>query len=221
MYAGDPVGADSLALAAFAGCVSARRACDLGCGSGILPLLLCHALPELRMYGVELRPRAAAECRENLERNGFGERCRIVAGDLRAADFPAESMDLVVSNPPYFPSDRGAVSPDPDRAAMRTESAALPELCAAAARLLKTGGAFCLIHRTGRMAEVFAALRENDLEPKRMRFFAAGPGTEPKLFLLEAVKGAAPGLLTEEPLYQFGPDGRETDEYRTITHWEN
>ena len=220
LYAGDPVGGDSLALAYFAGGTAARTGCDLGCGSGILLLLLCRAAPELRMDGIELRPRAAAMCRANLETNGLAHRCRVFTGDLRDRLLPAGSVELAVSNPPYFPAGAGAVSPDPDRAMMRTESAALPDLCAAAARLLVPGGAFCLVHRTERMEEVFAALREAGLEPKRRRFFMSRAGKAPELFLLEARKGGAPGLVTEPDLIQFGPDGTETDEYRTITHWE-
>ena len=129
-------------------------------------------------------------------------------------------MDLVVSNPPYFPSGSGAVSADGDRAAMRTESASVGELCLAAARLLRPGGDFCLVHRTERLAEVFSALAAAGLEPKRLRFLAASPEHAPQLFLCRARKGARSGLAAEATLFQFGADGEETAEYRRICHWE-
>ena len=220
LYKGDAVSGDSLALADFAMAVSGERVCDLGCGSGILLLLLGWQRPSLSLFGVELRPGAAAECRRNAEVNGMAERFHVADGDLRAAPFPAESMDLVISNPPYFPPRRGGVSPDPDRAAMRTESATPEELCAAAAGLLRSGGTFCLVHRAERKEEVFAALSRAGLEPKRLRYMAGDPGRTPGLFLCEAEKNAAPGFTAEPTLFQRGADGRETEEYRKICHWE-
>ena len=220
VYAGDPVGTDSLALADFASDAEASLGVDLGCGSGILLLLLARDIPALYMTGVELRPSAAEECRQNIRANGFSDRCRVLTGDLRSVALPRGEADLAISNPPYFPAGRGGVSPDPDRAAMRTESATLDELFATAAALLRPGGAFCLVHRRSRMTEVFAAGAGAGLEPKRLRLVSAGPDRAPSLFLLELRNGAPPGLVTEPTLYQRDHNGTETAEYRRICHWE-
>ena len=219
-YAGDSVGTDSLALADFAGTPSARRGADLGCGSGIVLLLLASGNARLAMDGVELRADAAALCRENIEANGLSDRCRVYTGDLRTAWAGAGTMDLVVANPPYFPAGSGTASPDGERAAMRTESATLPELCRSAALLLRPGGDFCLVHRAERLAEVFSALSAAGLEPKRLRALAARAERAPTLFLCRARKGARAGLAVDAPLYQFDALGAETAEYRRICHWE-
>ena len=183
-------------------------------------LLLAREIPSAEMDGIEVRPDAVRSCRENLGANGLAERCRVYEADLRRSPLPKESMDLVVANPPYFPAGSGAVSVDGSRAAMRTESAAVGELCFEAARLLRTGGDFCLVHRTERLAEVFSALTAAGLEPKRLRFIAASPEHAPQLFLCRARKGARSGLALEAALFQFGADGKETAEYRRICHWE-
>lgn len=219
-YAGDSPGTDSLALADFAGRVRARRGVELGCGSGLVLLLLAHGSPALEMTGVELRPYAAEECRNNLRANGMERRCHVITGDFRAACLAMEKADLVVANPPYFPAGSGGVSPDEDRALMRTETADLGELFRCAASLLEPGGAFCLVHRTKRMSEIFAAGAAVGLEPKRLRMIAAAPGRAPKLFLLELRRGGAPGLVTEPTLFQHTPLGTETEEYRRICHME-
>ena len=220
-YAGDAVGVDSLALADFAAGVDASRCCDLGCGSGILLLLLAREKPELSVDGVELRPAAAEECRENIRANAMEGRCRVETADWRCHTLAPGCMDLVVSNPPYFPAGRGRPSPDADRALMRVESATLPELCRTAAALLRRGGSFCLVHRVSRMAEVFSALEKSALTPRRLRLFSDRRGHAPSLFFCQALS-ASPGELCFEPtLYQFGDDGAETAEYRRICHWEN
>ena len=219
-YTGDPVGTDSLALADFAMRVKGTRGVDLGCGSGILMLLLALSRPDLRMLGAELRPNAAESCLANIRANALTDRCGVVCEDLREV-CPRDALaDLAVSNPPYFPRGRGGVSPDPDRALMRTETAAPEEMCASAAMCLRDGGSFCLVHRTERIAEIFDALRGAGLEPKRLRFLASGPDAPPSLFLVEARKGARPGLAPEPTLFQFGPTGNETAEYRRICHRE-
>lgn len=219
LYAGDPIGTDSLALADFAARFPARRGCDLGCGSGVLLLLLAWARPELAMDGVELRPGAALDCRRVITANGLEDRCRVWEGDLRFCGPEPGSMDLVVSNPPYFPRSAGQASPDTDRALMRTESVPLTELCKRAAALLRPGGAFCLVHRTARMGEVFAALAGAGLEVKRLRMVAVRPESAPSLFLCEARRGAKPGVIMEPVLFQRDTDGNETAEYRRICHW--
>ena len=218
-YAGEPFGLDALALAAFAAPLARGRCCDLGCGSGILTLLLSYSAPEAELIGIELRENAAEECRRNLARNGLAARCRVVTGNWMAVGPEAGSVELAVCNPPYFPAG-GAVSPDPDRAGIRTETVPLRDLCARAAELLRHGGNFCLVHRTERLPEVLRELAGAGLEPKELRMIASRAEAAPELFLCRAKKGAHPGLRVSPPLLQFGPDGRESEEYRTITHWE-
>ena len=219
-YAGDSVGTDSLALADFALSVRAGSAVDLGCGSGILLLLLARGKPGLAVTGVELRAAAAEECRANISANGFDGRCRVLTGDYRNAALHRGGADLVVANPPYFPAGRGGVSPDADRAVMRTETAPLSDLFGSAAALLRRGGAFCLVHRCERMAEVFAAGAAAGLEPKRLRLLSSAPDRAPSLFLLELRRGAKPGLVTEPTLYQRTDSGAESPEYRRLCHME-
>lgn len=219
-----PLGMDAVLLADFAAAHRPRLACDLGCGDGAVSVLLCARFPGLRLDGVELRPDAAARCRRNLAENGWADRTRVVAGDLRAAagtDLPAGAYDLVVANPPYFPLEGGKSSPSASRAAARSELACTPEaLCAAAARLTKNGGDFCLVHRPERLPALFAALTGCGLEPKRLRFVHHTAAAPPSLCLVEARRGGRPALAVLPPLLLRGPDGAETEEYRRIYHRE-
>lgn len=214
---------DSVLLADFVRPARASRGIDLGCGSGILSLLLLHRAPSLRMTGLELLPEAAELARENLERNGLSERGSVLTGDIREHRrlFPAGSFDLAVANPPYFPVDAGALSPDPDRAAARGElSCTLEELVTAAGWLLRSGGSFCLVHRPERLAEVFACMSGHGLEPKRLRLCCARPGSAPSLVLIEGRRGGRPGLSIEPELVLADADGNESAEVRRIYHRE-
>ena len=222
LYAQDPVaplGTDSVLLADFVRLGGAKRGIDLGCGAGILSLLLLCRSETLRMTGLELREDAAALARENLARNGLESRGEILAGDLREhrSLFSHGSFDLVVANPPYFPAGSGGSSPDPARAGAREErDCTLPQLCAAAAFLLPTGGRFCLVYRPERLSELFCALSAAGLEPKRLRFVSARAESAPSLVLIEARRGGKPGLMIEPPLLLRDEKGEESAEVRRI-----
>ena len=219
LYSGDAVSTDTLALASFIRSDSARRGVELGCGSGLLMLTLLFSHPALSMTGADIREEAVSQARRNLAANSFESRGTVLLSDYRALPLPKGSFDLVCANPPYFPAS-AAASPDARRDTMRRESATLAETAAVASSLLRPGGSFSLVHRAERMAEVFAALREVSLEPKRLRLFSARAESAPSLFFLEARKGAHAGLVLEPLLYQFTSSGAETEEYRKLCHWE-
>ena len=210
------LGTDSVLLAAFVRPGRARRALDLGCGGGALSLLLLSDRPELILDGVERDPAALALCRENVALNGLEARFRAIEGDWQdhRVLLAAGEYDLAVSNPPYFPKGSGFVSETVGHA--RQEDAALPVLCEAAARALRWGGRFALVHRPERLSELFCALTAAGLEPKRLRLVQKSPEAAPTLVLAEAMRGAKPGLKIEPPLLLTGPDGGESEELKRI-----
>ena len=215
-----PLGTDSVLLADFAGGKGARGI-DLGCGSGILSLLLLWGNEKLRMTGLEIAPEAARVARENLAQNGLDTRGEVVTGDIRRVRelFRTGSFDFAIANPPYFPQNSGASAPDALRAAAREErSCTLGELCGAAAYLLPTGGRFCLVQRPERLSEVLNALTRNGLEPKRLRLCCHRASTAPNLFFIEARRGGKPGLKIEPILFLTDSAGNESEQVKRIYH---
>ena len=211
---------DSVLLAHFAASVRAGTIFDLGCGAGVLTVLLGLSHPKAALGGVELRSEAAALCRRNLEENGL-DAGGVLTGDLRAhrSFLKAGAYDLVVSNPPYFASGSGYTAPDPDRAAARDErDCTLDELCAAAGYLCRWGGAFALVHRPERLVEIFAALRAHGLEPKRLRMVQHRFDSAPSLALIESRRGGNPGLTVCAPLLLTDETGGDSAEAKEIYH---
>lgn len=193
------LGTDSLLLSRFCTLRRGFRVLDLGCGVGVLAVLLADREPSLTLDGVEQNPEAAALARRNLAENGL--KGTIAAGDLRARQLFSEGhYDLIVSNPPYFPTGTGPAATRRCAAARGELDCTLEELCQAAAPRLKTGGRFALVHRSERLTDLLCALRAHRLEPKRLRLVQARPDKPPKLVLLEAVRQGAPGLVTEPVL---------------------
>ena len=218
------LGTDSVLLADFVNIGTRKRGIDLGCGSGILPLLLLTRSDRLHMTGLEINPEAARIACENMAANALAERCEIVTGDINDCRslFKTGEFEFVVSNPPYFAAGSGGVSPDGRKAAARGELlCSLEDICRAAAYLCRTGGVFCLVHRAERLADVVCALRDAGFEPKRLRTVSHSAEKEPSLILIEARRGGAPGLRIMPPLFIRGADGEETAEILRIYHRED
>lgn len=215
-----PLGTDSVLLADFAA-GKATRGIDLGCGSGILSLLLLWGNDKLSMTGLEIAEDAVLIARENLAQNGLAARGQMLQGDIRRVRelFRTGSFDLVIANPPYFPQGSGASAPDALRAAAREErSCTLEELCAAAAYLLPTGGRFCLVYRPERLSELLCAMTEAGLEPKRLRLCCHRASSAPNLVFAEGRRGGKPGLKFEPILFLTDSAGNESAEIRRIYH---
>ena len=214
-------GTDSVLLGNFVNLAHAKRAVDLGCASGVISLLMLTREPALRVTGVEIHREAAALAEKNIRHNNLQERCNILCGDLRnyRQIFKAGAYDVVVSNPPYFPVERGEVSPDRDRAVARGElMCTLDDICAAAGWLCRWDGRFALVHRPDRLPEVFDSMQKAGIEPKRLRLVSHFASSVPSLVLVEGRRGGKPGLTMEPLLVLKNPDGSDSDEIERIYH---
>lgn len=199
-----PVTTDSLLLAAFsAGCASPPsgkkkiRAADLGAGCGILPFIWSKDPRFTSILGVELQPGACRLAQAAAREQGLEERLRFVCRDFKQIGGPLqrESFDLVACNPPYFEVSAGKISPDPARAAARTQlTGSLQDAAASAAAMLRFGGAFCICHRPERLCGVLETMRRNRLEPKKLQAVQPREGMPPSLILICGKKGGKPGL---------------------------
>ena len=82
LFTGERAGTDALLLADFAKDAHGTYGADLGCGSGILLLLLLLGDESRRMTGVDIRESAAASARENLRAFALEERGEAVCAVL-------------------------------------------------------------------------------------------------------------------------------------------
>ena len=219
LYGDDPafkITTDSVLLASFASGSIFSRCADIGCGGGLLSVLLHHGCPDAVFTAVDIREDAAEVCRKNFEANRI--RGNVLCADARShRDMgPGGECDLVVCNPPYYYG--GPRSPDPARAAARGGSLSPAQFSGAASYLLARGGEFCLVHKPEFLTDIFAAMRLADIEPKRLRLVCHEAESAPSLVLIAGKRGGKPGLSALPSLILRKPDGSPTDEIRAIYH---
>ena len=212
-------GTDAVLLADFAAAKRGERVCDMGTGTGVLPLLIAARAEGTTFDAFEAQGDVADMAWRSVQLNALEARIRIHHADCReAARIIGHGVcSLVVTNPPYTAAGAGLVSPDGGRAMARSDSdCPLPEWMAACARVLKNGGRLCCVFPAPRFLQLCDAMRAARVEPKRVRFVAARADAAPKLVLVEGHKGGRPGLHVGALLVTHRADGGFTDEMRRI-----
>lgn len=204
---------DTLLLSQFVRIRKNERVIDLGTGCGILPLLLSQNAKAHSFVGVEIQ-KGLAECAEkNVVLNHLEGRVSILNQDLRELKtiFPPGSFDVALSNPPYRVYQTGRINPSMDKAIARHEiKGKLEDLISIASYLLPPKGRCYLIFPALRTVDLFVALRNGKLEPKRIQFVHPRIGEEAKFILTESFKASGVELkiirpfILEEPAASAG-----------------
>ena len=195
-------GTDALLLAAFAS-KRANRALELGGGTGIISLLLAARNRFSQIDCIEIQPTFVDLIERNVTLNGLSEHIHARHADVR--EFPAKkdfgTYDVVFTNPPYMKTDAGAACLSEEKEIARHEHCGdINDFVRCAASALRFGGAFYIVYRPDRLADLICALRTASLEPKRLCFVSARAELPPSMLLLEARRGGKAGMTVTPPL---------------------
>lgn len=208
-------GMDAVLLSGFASVKEGESVLDLGTGTGIIPILLEAKTKGKHFTGLEIQKESAQMAERSVAYNHLEEKISIVCGDIKEADkmFKAASFDVITSNPPYMTGSHGLLNPDMPKAVARHEVlCTLDDVISQAAKLLRPGGRFFMVHRPFRLSEIMCTLTAHRLEPKRMRLVYPFVDKEPNMVLIEALRGGRPRITVEKPLIVYREPGVYTDE---------
>lgn len=212
-------GMDAVLLAAFSVIKDGENMIDLGCGNGVIPILLKGRTKGAHFTGLEIQDINVDMARRSVEYNNISDDVEIVQGDIKEACilFKKASFDVVTSNPPYMTEHHGLTNPESHKAIARHELlCTLEDVVKAASGLLKVGGRFYMVHRPQRLDEIFGVIKRYGMEPKRIRLVHPFIDKEANMVLIESIKGARPMLKVEKPLIVYKETGVYTREVQDL-----
>ncbi|MDE7205791.1 MAG: tRNA1(Val) (adenine(37)-N6)-methyltransferase [Lachnospiraceae bacterium] len=199
-------GMDAVLLSGFVRVKKGAQVLDLGTGTGIIPILLEAKTEAAHLTALEIQEESADMARRSVQLNGLEGKIDVVTGDIKEADqlFKAAGFDVVTCNPPYMIGQHGLTNPEEPKAIARHEIlCTLEDVVRNAAKLLKTGGSFFMVHRPFRLAEIITVMTQYKLEPKRMQLVYPYVDKEPNMVLIEGCRGGRPRMTVEKPLIVF------------------
>lgn len=212
-------GIDAVLLSNFVKVKKDGYAVDLCTGSGIVPILLSTKTKAKKITGIEIQSDIADMASRSVSYNKLDEKIDIINDDIsNALKYIKHScVDTVCVNPPYMKDMAAIKNPDLPLAIARHELLTdLETVINIANKLLKENGRFFMIHRPSRLSEIFASMKQNRIEPKRIRFIHSYIDSKANLVLIEGLKGSGVWLDVEPPLAVYKEKNVYTDEVLKI-----
>lgn len=198
---------DAVLAAHFVRPKPGQRVLDLGCGCGVIGLILAYRVDEITVHGLELQPELAQLAKENVLTNGLERRMHILRGDVRSPSqtLQPEAYDLVVCNPPYGTGQDGRINQQAQAAVARHGLAGnLEDFVRTAAFAVRNRGRVVFIVPARRAADLLTLLRRQRLTPKRMQPIYSAPEAETaKLVLIEALKNGGEQFEVLAPFFIY------------------
>jgi len=210
---------DSLILAHFISLKRCTRNVELGCGNGIIMLILARRFPSTVWVGVEIQESLAAFAQKNVKLNEMDGGIKILCEDVRAIKnkMPATSFDNVIFNPPYRKIGSGRINPQTEKAIARHEiKGSMKDFLETARYLLKSGAKVFTVYPAKRMVELISIFRLNDIEPKRMKMVFSDHYSSAEFVLVEGRKGSREELKIEPPLFIYDQNKKYTPQMTSI-----
>lgn len=194
---------------------------DIGTGNAPIPLILSK-LTNANITGVEIQKEVYEMAEESVKINNLENRIKIVNADINEyyLEQKDKKYDIITCNPPYF-----KVTEDSNKNISSYKTIArhevkltLENLMKISRSLLKTNGTLAIVHRPERLIDIITLMKENNIEPKKIRFIYPKKGSEANVLLIEGTLNGKSSLKILEPLYVYNDDGsytKEIEEYFT------
>jgi tRNA1Val (adenine37-N6)-methyltransferase len=146
---------DAVLLAHFLRIDANEIAFEIGCGNGVIPILLSRLKKFRKIVAIEIQSELADLARSNVERN-HAERIEIIHDDAMQLreKFPPNSFDLLYSNPPYRKLGSGKLN------ALREKAIARHEVHLKLENLVSLADYF--LKPEGRVSVILPTFREQD-----------------------------------------------------------
>ena len=180
-----------------------NRILDIGCGCGIIPVILGYYFPQTHITGSEIQIELAQIALKNVITNRLEQTVSIINQDIKTVDFKSAGgpFDLILSNPPYKKHNTGRLNPDTQKAIARHEIAMDIQILAAKAEtLLRHKGRLMIIFPSERLIDIQTAVQATSINTEWIRYIYTVRGKPPKLVIFSGRKGITAPPKTLPPI---------------------
>jgi len=131
-------------------------------------------------------------------------------------ELQTDSYDVITCNPPFFKiKEDSKINLSEYKTIARHEvNLNLNQIFNISKKLLKNNGSIAIVHRPERLVDIIQEMKNNNIEPKKIRFVYPKKDKEANILLIEGTKNGKPGLKILPPLYSHNEDGSYTDEVK-------
>lgn len=155
---------DSCLFGALIDAKTAKRAMDIGSGTGLLSLMVAQRHPNLIIDAIEIDAGAIRDATLNIEQSPFSKSIKLYHQDIQQFHTD-ERYDVIFTNPPFY--ENHLKSPKADKnIAHHSTALSLSDLSQAIARLLKQDGSLWVLLPPQTMELLGAHLQKTELYPK-------------------------------------------------------
>lgn len=178
---------------------------DVGCGCGILGLLLKRDFPTLDLHLLDIQEDNCVMAKSNALHNGI-EVSSLKCNDFLKTHF-AQKYDFIVSNPPFYPS--GATQSENAHLNMSRNSSSLPfdTFVQKVGKIVSPKGYFIFCYDARQVDTLMLHLHKAGLKIETMRFVYAKETKEASLVLIRARKNSKTLCTILPPLITMDEKG--------------
>ena len=210
---------DPFILAAHVKGIENQKVIDIGCGCGIIPLILSLKSSALKITGIEIQKELYACAKKNIITNKLENRINIIHEDIKnihTSDIDGKA-DIIVSNPPYKKKGSGRLNPDSQKAIARHEiTLDIDMLFRCSKELLTEKGRIYIIFPTQRLSDLFLTMERYTFFPEFIRFVHTKKDSTAKRVILSAGKNSNKPCEIRPPFYINENENKFSREYLSI-----
>jgi tRNA1(Val) A37 N6-methylase TrmN6 len=182
---------------------------DIGCGSGVISIVLKSEYPKTKIFGVEIQKELADIAEKNVKANSMEQDIKIICRDIKRVNILDlnKQVDIIVSNPPYKKTKTGRLNPDKQKAVARHEiNLNIKEFFKCCKRLLLPTGRVYVIFPAERIYDLLKNMADNKIQPEIIKFIHTKTSDPAKLVIVSGINNGnqqpviAPPLYTQNPL---------------------